>query len=732
MEDIMKGLNSVQKEAVETTDGPLLLLAGAGTGKTKVLTSRIANIILKGLARPSEILAVTFTNKAATEMKHRISNLVYGDGYDWWVGTFHGIALRILKQFYSYVGLQDKFIILDTEDVEKIFKQILEDSNIDPKAMPIKFINNTISRLKDKGITAEEASKHNNVWSSFNLHGSVDSLQSIYLKYQQRLQEMNAVDFGDLLMLCVELFKKHPEVLNHYQDKFQYILVDEYQDTNIVQYLFLKALAFKHHNICCVGDDDQSIYSWRGAEIVNILRFSEDYKDAKVLRLEQNYRSTTNILGAATSLVTKNNKRWGKELWTDKKNNSKVKVIECTDSNSESRFIVEEIKKIVNGTVENNQDLQNQNYSDIAVLVRAGFQTRSIEEKLLRENIPYKIVGGNKFYERMEIKDSVAYLRLIYQLSDDMAFFRIINTPKRGVGPTTIAKIREVATSNRMSMFKATEYMLSNGGIPPKLSGVLSDFVMKINFWNANINNESLAVLAQKVLEEFGYINYWREEKTEESKTRLDNINELLNSLTTFVSLEQYLEHISLVLDVDEKDDQNKVSLMTLHAAKGLEFNTVFLSGWEEGVFPSARSVEESGENALEEERRLAYVGITRAKLYAVISYSKNRIVYGNMQPGEPSRFIKEIDQQFIKHVKQASYKSPFIDNNSNSFSSSFKGGNTFSQPQEYIHKLAKGTRVMHQTYGYGVVESQGGAIVTVNFEDFGEKSIKINFLEKI
>lgn len=731
MEKILNNLNKVQKEAVITTEGPLLVLAGAGTGKTKVLTSRVAYIIKQNLARPFEVLAVTFTNKAALEMKERIVALSGDLGRDLWVGTFHSIGLRILRRFYEHVGLKANFIILDSEDSQKVLKQIMLDYNIDIKATPVKFVASSIAKLKDKIIFPDQVPFSENESFANNI-----KLSQIYKEYNNKLQVLNAVDFNDLLLLCVKLFKEQPEILELYQNKFKYILVDEYQDTNALQYNLLKILALKHGNICCVGDDDQSIYSWRGAEIANILKFQDDFANAAVLRLEENYRSRSPILETASAVISNNGKRWGKTLWTSKEGGQKIIIHECVDSNSEAKLITEEIAKFYRDGF---------NYNEIAVLVRAGYQTREIEESLLKEHIPYKIVGSNKFYERLEIKDALAYLRLCFNLSDNIAFERIINVPKRGVGSKALEKIKEIANDHKLSYFMATDLMLQNQAISGKAASELQQFVRQIQDWHTRVNKENLANIAEEILEESGYLLMWRNEHTEEAKMRLDNIIELLNSLNDFNSLEEYLEHVSLIVSVDDLNEDNKVSLMTLHAAKGLEFHVVFLSGWEEGIFPSFRSLDETGEKGLEEERRLAYVGITRAKEHLVVSYSKRRVTFGSWQDCIPSRFIKEMGDKHVQFKKQQAFESTWGNygnyNQRNSFKESFQENknntsyrnNNFSAKSfAKNNKFSKGDKVKHQEFGLGIVEKQEGPLLYIDFENRGAKKIMADFVNKV
>lgn len=722
MEKILSNLNKIQKDAVISTCGPLLVLAGAGTGKTKVLTSRVAYIIKADLAMPFQVLAVTFTNKAAAEMKERITNALGAVANDIWVGTFHSIGLRILRRFYEKVSLRDKFLILDSDDSQKIIKEILLDNNIDIKITPVKFVSSAIAKLKDKGFFLEDVPFSEDVSISNDI-----KISKIYKEYTKKLQELNGVDFSDLLLLCVKLFKENQDVLELYQSKFKYILVDEYQDTNALQYRFLKMLSLKHGNICCVGDDDQSIYSWRGAEVANILSFQEDYKEAKVLRLEENYRSTAPILETASNLISNNGQRWGKNLWTSKDGGNKIIVNECIDNSGEAKLIAEQISSFYR---------DGYNYNEIAVLVRAGYQTREIEESLLKNHIPYKIVGSNKFYERMEIKDTLAYLKLCYQTSDNLSFERIINVPKRGIGPKAIEKIREVALNYNASYFEALEIILQNQIITGKLAVELDQFYKLVTKFNLLLDTDNLETLAEQILEESGYLNMWRNERSEESKMRLDNIIELLNSLNDFKTMEEYLEHVGLIVNVDDLNEDNKVSLMTLHAAKGLEFCVVFLSGWEEGIFPSFRSIDENAEKGLEEERRLAYVGITRAKENLIVSYSKRRFMYGNWQDCLPSRFIKEMGTKHVHFKKQQSFNSAWEDGSFHSRYSTNKPNtwenNNYKKTSAKAVSFARGSLVKHETFGIGKVINQSGNMLSIDFDEYGEKKIIADFVNKM
>lgn len=728
-EDGFSDLNKVQYEAVHTLEGPLLILAGAGTGKTKVLTSRVVNILNSGLAKTSEILAVTFTNKAAKEMKERIENMLGYPADGFWLGTFHSIGLRILRRHTAEVGLGHNFTILDPDDCEKILKQILLDKNIDIKKYAPRFLSNSIAKLKDKNFMPDSVPDLEN-----KLIGTLP-LAEIYKEYQQRLQSLNAVDFGDLILLCIHLFAQFPDILEYWQTKFRFIMVDEYQDTNTIQYIFIRLLGLKHQNVCCVGDDDQSIYSWRGAEINNILRFEKDFTGAKVLRLEQNYRSTLPILQVAASLIAKNTDRLGKSLWSEQKEGAAVKIYETFNSKLEA----ETICKIIMESKKNGY-----NYKNIGILVRASFQTREIEEQLLTYAIPYKIVGGNKFYDRLEIKDAIAYLRLLYQHSDDMAYFRIINLPKRGIGGASINKIRKFANENSVSMFKASSLLVGKGVVSAKVENQLQAFTNLFTSYELSTDEIVLTEVAKELLENSGYTAMWQAEDNFEAKSRLENINELYSSLKSYASLEEFLEHVSLVSDHDDEYQDNKVSLMTLHAAKGLEFDVVLLPGWEDGLLPHQRSLEDNGDLALQEERRLAYVGITRAKKELHILYAQNRQAYGTWTSTIPSRFLAEIDAKLVEPIKHGNgltaderiMQDPYLrrklygntDKENNFVKSNYQTVENIAQKSN----LKVGSKVQHSTMGEGVVEKIQGPIATVRFAGNNLKKIMVTFLKRV
>ncbi len=655
--DWLEKLNPEQRTAVETTEGPLLVLSGAGTGKTRVLTSRIAYIISKQLALPWEILAVTFTNKAANEMKNRIKKIIGDSAENLWIGTFHSIGLKILKKYPQLIGLKPNFIIYDENDQKVLVKKVMEEYlNIDTKKWTPATVVENIARLKDKGYYFND--KNIKMTDVDTINGR---LLEVYNVYQEKLKELNAVDFGDLLLYPLMIFQKEPAILQEYQQKFKYILVDEYQDTNAVQYKLLKLLSDFHHNICCVGDDDQSIYSWRGAEIENILRFENDFENAKIIRLETNYRSTPYILHAASALIAHNNDRLGKELRPcsekiDDIDAKKIQVHGVWNGEEEASQVINEI-----------EFYQRKNYSisEMAILVRAGYQTRLFEEKLIRAGIPYKIIGGLRFYERQEIKDIIAYLRLLIYPQDNLSFERIINVPKRGVGDKTLKAISEYARKNKISMFEATDRMLKTNQISGKIGFNLQKFVDDFYKWRMIYSGKSdnlfdankivdQAQLVEHIIHESGYFEMWQNSKKMEAETKIQNIMELIGIIKAdFESIPEFLEYITLFTESNQTtiDNSEYVSLMTLHAAKGLEFDIVFLPGWEMGIFPNEKSMEDKLSSSVEEERRLAYVAITRAKKIVEIYYAGNRRVFGQWQQNIPSIFLQELPSEDIEHI---------------------------------------------------------------------------------
>ncbi|MGE0061495.1 MAG: ATP-dependent helicase [Xanthobacteraceae bacterium] len=633
-------LNPEQREAVETLDGPVLVLAGAGTGKTRVLTTRIAHILNLGRARPNEILAVTFTNKAAREMKERVGQMV-GQAVEGmpWLGTFHSIGVKILRRHAEMVGLKSGFTILDTDDQIRLLKQLLEAEGIDDKRWPARVLANLIDGWKNRGLVPAQVPAGEGA-SFANGKG-----RKLYEAYQARLKTLNAADFGDLLLECIRLFRENPEILKQYQRWFKYILVDEYQDTNVAQYLWLRLLAQKADNeppknICCVGDDDQSIYGWRGAEVDNILRFEHDFPGAKVIRLERNYRSTAHILSAASHLIAHNEGRLGKTLRTEDVPGEKVQVTSCWDSEEEARGIGEEIEQLQRG---------KHNLDQIAILVRASFQMREFEDRFVTLGLPYRVIGGPRFYERAEIRDALAYLRVIAQPADDLAFERIVNVPKRGLGDATVQMLYDHARRQRIPLTVAALTLSATDEMKPKPRATLRALMEDFARWSKLKDTMPHTELAEMVLDESGYTDMWKANKSADAAGRLDNLKEFVRSMEQFENLAGFLEHISLVMDTDRRENEEAVNIMTLHSAKGLEFDTVFLPGWEEGLFPSQRTLDEQGRAGLEEERRLAHVGLTRARKRAKLYFATNRRIHGLWTTTVPSRFLDELPAESVE-----------------------------------------------------------------------------------
>jgi len=725
---LSKDLNEAQIDAVKQIDGPLLVLAGAGTGKTKVLTYRIANILMSGVF-PSQILAVTFTNKAAKEMSNRVVSLVGERSEGLWLGTFHSIGSRILRRHAEAVGLKSNFTIIDTSDQLRLIKQIFSDHKIDEKRWDPKKQLHIINTWKDRGLTPDKVTANDII----DFAGG-KSLE-IYEDYQSRLRTLNAADFGDLLLHNITIFNDNPEILADYQRKFQYILVDEYQDTNVGQYLWLRLLAQKNKNICCVGDDDQSIYGWRGAEVGNILRFERDFPGANVVRLERNYRSTSHILSAASNLISKNSDRLGKTLWTEDNEGDPIKLLLTWDDKEEAKQIAEEIEAL--------QQIKRHSLNNMAILVRASFQTRAFEECFMNRGIPYKVIGGLRFYERMEIKDIISYIRVTAQPDDSLALERIINTPKRGIGPTTLQSIYETSRLYGISMFESIKLMLSEDSFKPKIAKTLSDLIKDFVRWGELVKDMTVAEFTETIAKESGYISMWKQDSSLEAQGRLDNIKELFHALEEFETIEEFLEHVSLISDIDNLNQDNMVSIMTLHAAKGLEFDTVFLPGWEEGTFPHQRSIDESAKTGLEEERRLAYVGITRARKNLYILSAANRRIYGQYQSSIPSRFIEELPQENIEKINL---------NNGFNFpapSSNFEDGANYSpKPSPYaptkkttsFSKSGKtspegfsvGTKVSHTKFGNGIVLNFSGDQLEIAFEGMGIKKVIDRYVKAV
>ena len=634
--EYLNNLNNAQKEAVLYLDGPLLIVAGAGSGKTKVLTSRIAHIINEKKAFPNQILSVTFTNKAAKEMQHRVSSILNSEAIGLsWLGTFHSICAKLLRKHAPAAGLTSNFTIIDTDDQVRLIKNICKAENIDIKQLAPKFILSIIDKWKNKGFYPDEVIiNKNDIFER--------TILPLYKIYQQKLLDLNACDFGDLILHVVKILEKNEDIRNIYSNNFKYILVDEYQDTNYIQSKWLNLLSEKHKNLCCVGDDDQSIYSWRGAEIKNFLEFDQVYKNSKVIRLEENYRSSQNILSVASNLIANNQNRVGKTLKTTMEEGDLVKLNCFKNGKDEAIGVSDEIEKKLK---------KKYSFNNIAILVRAIFQTREFEERFLKIGLPYRILGGTKFYERAEIKDCVAYLRLIHQPKDDLAFDRIVNNPKRAIGESTIKLIHEFSKESSVSLEIASKKLIEENLIKPKTKIGLSSFLFLMDKWRNDIIVKKInhIKLLQLVLDESGYSSMLKNKKDLENENRLENIKELLSAMKDFDNLESFLEHVALATSVDQDWDGEKVNMMTMHGSKGLEFDVVFLPGWEEGLFPHQKSIEEKGQNGLEEERRLAYVGITRAKKKALISFAMNRFYQGNWIDSMASRFIEELPEKFLE-----------------------------------------------------------------------------------
>ncbi len=731
----MAQLNDAQRDAIEALDGPTLVLAGAGTGKTRVLTTRLAHLLRFRQVRPYEVLAVTFTNKAAREMRERVAELVGGPAEAIWLGTFHALGARMLRRHSELVGLQSNFTILDTDDQVRLLKQLLEASNVDSKRWPARVLMGVIQRWKDRGLTPDKVSAAD---AGDLANGR---LIALYEEYQERLRVLNAADFGDLLLHCLTIFNEHEDVLAEYQQRFRYILVDEYQDTNVAQYLWLRLLAQGHRNIACVGDDDQSIYAWRGAEVGNILRFEKDFPGAKVVRLEQNYRSTAPILAAASGLISHNEGRLGKTLWTEGQGGDPVLVRGVWDGEEEARFISDHI-----------EDLQRRGrdgtpiaLQDMAILVRAGFQTREFEERFLTLGIPYRVIGGPRFYERMEIRDALAYLRVIYQPDDDLAFERIVNRPKRGIGDATMQTLHTVARAGGVSLYRASAEIVTTDDLKPQTRSSLANLMTDFARWRALSGEGPEALphpeLAETVLDESGYTGMLMTDKSPEAPGRLENLKELVTAMEEFENLAGFLEHVSLVMENTENAGADMVNIMTLHGAKGLEFDTVFLPGWEEGLFPHQRNMDENGAAGLEEERRLAYVGLTRAKRSAIVSFAANRRIHGQWQSAIPSRFIDELPPEHVQvESEQGLYEggSTALGGRAGGFGRQDTwGGRGARRAIESEATLIEaepvgftiGERVFHQKFGYGRVTSIDRNKLAIAFEKAGEKKVLDSFV---
>ncbi len=726
MSDHLARLNPEQRESVETIDGPLLVLAGAGTGKTRVLTTRFAHILLTRRAFPSQVLAVTFTNKAAREMRERVAAILGQPADGLWLGTFHALAARMLRRHAELAGLTPSFSILDTDDQLRVLKQLMEAERLDLKRFAPQALMAIIQRWKDRGLTPARITPAED--SDF-VNGRAKIL---YAAYQDRLRTLNACDFGDLLLHVTEILRAHPDVLAEYHRRFRYILVDEYQDTNLVQYLWLRLLAQGHQNICCVGDDDQSIYSWRGAEVENILRFEKDFTNATIIRLERNYRSTEQILAAASGLIAHNTGRLGKTLRPGRNDatGDKIKIVSLWDSDEEARMVGERIETLRRS---------GHAASEMAILVRANAQTRAFEERLITLGIPYKVIGGLRFYERQEIRDAVAYARVLNQPSDDLAFERIINLPRRGIGDQGLRAMHERARERAIPLTAAALSLADDGSLRGKVRDAVRTLMTGFDRWRAGIIREGHVTTMAIMLDESGYMDMWKQDKSVEAPGRIENLKEFVRALADFDSIGGFLEHVALVMDNEQNAEGDRVNMMTLHAAKGLEFDTVFLPGWEEGLFPSQRTMDESGVKGLEEERRLAYVGLTRARQRAIVSHAANRRIYANWQSSIPSRFIDEIPAEYVEIETAGSLQRERMIR-APSFTSQFPMAARRPQVIENWEKPARpartdgipvGTRVFHQKFGYGMVTACEDDKLDIDFEKAGTKRVLDRFVER-
>ena len=750
--DWLARLNDPQREAVLTTDGPVLMLAGAGTGKTAALTHRLAHLIRERHAWPSEILCVTFTNKAAREMRHRVGQLI-GDAVEGmpFMGTFHSICSRMLRRHAELVGLESNYTIIDTDDQLRLLKQLIRDQSLDDKRWPARQLAGLIDSWKNRGLNPADLTP---VDEEAYANGKG---RTMYALYQDRLKALNACDFGDLLLHMLNILRTHRDVLEQYQRRFKYILVDEYQDTNAVQYLWLRLLAQERRNICVVGDDDQSIYSWRGAEVANILRFEKDFPGAKVIRLEQNYRSTPQILAAASGLIAANSQRLGKTLWTELNAGEKVRIVGVWDAPEEARRVGQEIERL---------EHEGASLEEVAILVRAQYQTREFEDRFIQIGLAYRIIGGFRFYERAEIRDALAYLRVIAQPADDLAFERIYNQPKRGLGAKTLEKMFGHARRTGMPLAAAALELADSDELPPRARKTIADLMGNFLRWREMSEGVTPSELLRSVMAESGYDEMLKADRSAESAGRAENLTELARAMEEYETLGDFLEHVSLVMDNDANDEEEKVTIMTMHAAKGLEFNQVFLPGWEEGVFPSQRSLDEGGLASLEEERRLAYVAITRARRRCTILHAANRRIYGQWTSSIPSRFVEELPDEYIesettmtggKSLWQANWsesEDPFAHvstsrpDRSNArgpgwqraLSSGYDtkqvrvkepGRSAASFAAKPRGDIALGQRVFHDKFGYGEVMGQEGNKLEIEFDKAGTKRVIDSFVQK-
>ncbi len=734
----LTGLNDAQRRAVEAVDGPVLVLAGAGTGKTRVLTTRLAHILGTRRAWPSQIMAVTFTNKAALEMRERLERMIGQSAEGLWLGTFHSVAARLLRRHAEVVGLKPNFTILDTDDQLRLVKQIAAAEGLDEKRWPPRALLSAFERWKDRGLTPDK------VPAGDRAELADGRAPTLFRLYQERLATLNAADFGDLLLHNLTIFTTRADILADYQHRFRYILVDEYQDTNVAQYLWLRLLAQGHRNLCCVGDDDQSIYSWRGAEIGNILRFERDFPGAQIVRLEQNYRSTPHILAAASALIARNEGRLGKTLWTVLNEGERIVLRGLWDGEEEARWVGDEIEA---------RQRKGERLADMAILVRAGFQTREFEERFITLGLPYRVVGGPRFYERQEIRDALAYLRLVHQPADDLAFERIINTPRRGIGDVSLQALHALARAQRIPLAEAAQRLVETDELKPAARKALRDFLAGVARWRGLAETALHTELAAVVLDESGYTAMWQADKSPEAPGRLENLKELVAAMAEFDNLGGFLEHVSLVMENTSTAGSDMVSLMTLHSAKGLEFDCVFLPGWEEGLFPNQRAMDDTGRAGLEEERRLAYVGLTRARRRAYVSYAANRRMYGQWQPTLPSRFVAELPTEHLEVVADPGLYPRAAALGADDWSpGTFPGrpdltrlgplgrrpplieGGAVPRAGRELRRVggfAAGDRVFHQKFGPGTVRAVEDNKLAIRFDKAGDKMVMDAFVEK-
>jgi DNA helicase-2/ATP-dependent DNA helicase PcrA len=727
MTDYLARLNNDQRAAVETVDGPLLVLAGAGTGKTRVLTTRFAHILVTGRAAPHQVLAVTFTNKAAREMRERVGAILGRPAEGLWLGTFHALCARMLRRHAELVGLTPSFSILDSDDQIRLLKQVMEAAGLDAKRWVPNAMMAVIQRWKDRGLPPAR------IGTADDSDFADGRAKAVYQAYQDRLKTLNAADFGDLLMHMTELLRTNEEVLAQYHRQFRYILVDEYQDTNTVQYLWLRLLAQQSRNICCVGDDDQSIYSWRGAEVENILRFEKDFPGAHIVRLEANYRSTAPILAAASGLIAHNEGRLGKTLRPGRNDaaGEPVSVVSLWDSDEEARMVGDRIEALRR---------EGESLAEMAILVRAGFQTRAFEERLITLGIPYRVVGGLRFYERAEIRDAIAYMRVLAQPADDLAFERIVNVPRRGVGDAALRAMHATSRADAIPLAAAAARLLETGGLKGRVKEAMATLLRGFQRWRGMLQTDGHVTTLATMLDESGYTDMWQQDKSPEAPGRLENLKELVRAMADFETLAGFLDHVSLVMENEENAAGERASLMTLHGAKGLEFDTVFLPGWEEGLFPNQRALDEGGLKALEEERRLAYVGLTRARRRAVVSHAANRRIYANWQSSIPSRFIEELPEDHVKLAGSAALARDARVAAVSGFSTQFpllarrprtiEAWEQQSRPPR-ADAIPLGARVFHQKFGYGRVTGVDDDRLDIEFETSGAKRVLDRFVEK-